>query len=131
MAKILIVDDSALSRRTMRRILESDGHSIIEANDGMVALEYYFLEKPDLVLLDLVMNGMQGVEVLEQLLQMDHQVRVIIATADLQTLTQTAVKKAGAVGFINKPFVAPAVLSAVHEALYRNEDFKTESHPQT
>ena len=45
--KILIVDDSALSRRTLRRILESAGYEIVEANDGMTALELYFLEKPN------------------------------------------------------------------------------------
>ena len=53
--KILIVDDSALSRRTLRRILESAGYEAVEADDGMAALEMYFLEKPGLVLLDLVM----------------------------------------------------------------------------
>ena len=42
--KILIVDDSALSRRTLRRILESAGYEVVEANDGMTALELYFLE---------------------------------------------------------------------------------------
>ena len=43
-AKVLIVDDSALSRRTLRRILESAGYEIVEADDGMTALEVYFLK---------------------------------------------------------------------------------------
>ena len=47
--KILIVDDSALSRRTLRRMLESAGYEVVEANDGMAALEIYFLEKPNLL----------------------------------------------------------------------------------
>jgi CheY-like chemotaxis protein len=66
-AKIMVVDDSAMSRRTMRRILEGAGHSVVEAEEGMAALELYFLEKPDLVFLDLVMKGMYGLEVLEKL----------------------------------------------------------------
>ena len=65
--KVLIVDDSALSRRTLRRILESAGYEVVEADDGMTALEVYFLEKPNLVLLDLVMKGMYGLDVLVKL----------------------------------------------------------------
>lgn len=118
MSKILIVDDSSLSRRTMRRILESEGHEVIEAQDGMTGIERYFLEKPDLVMLDIVMTGMQGTEVLEQLRQMDQQARVIIATADLQTLTRKLVEEAGAAGFVNKPFMPEAVLNVVNAVLH-------------
>ena len=69
MAKILIVDDSAMSRRILRRILETADHSVIEADDGMVAIEKYFLEKPDLVMLDLLMKGISGMEVLQKIRQ--------------------------------------------------------------
>lgn len=117
MAKIMIVDDSGLSRRMMRGILQSNGHEVIEATDGIAAIENYFLEKPDLVLLDLVMTGMQGEEVLEKLRQMDEKARVIVASADIQTFTHTMVEKAGAVGFINKPFVAANVLNTVNTVL--------------
>ena len=75
MAKILIVDDSALSRRMLRRILEGASHSVIEADDGMVAIEKYFLEKPDLVMLDLIMKGISGMEVLQKIRQMDQSAR--------------------------------------------------------
>ncbi|HBB33631.1 MAG TPA: response regulator [Cyanobacteria bacterium UBA8803] len=117
MAKILIVDDSSLSRRMLRAILQSDGHEVIEATDGISAIERYFLEKPDLVLLDLVMTGMTGEEVLEQLRQMDREAQVIVATADLQALTRQRVEEAGAVGFVNKPFMASNVLNAVNAVL--------------
>jgi PleD family two-component response regulator len=55
--KIMIVDDSALSRRTMRRVLETAGYDVVEAADGIAALEMYFIEQPEAVLLDLVMKG--------------------------------------------------------------------------
>jgi two-component system, chemotaxis family, chemotaxis protein CheY len=115
MAKILIVDDSSLSRRMLGGILQLDGHEVIEATDGISAIERYFIDRPDLVLLDLVMTGMTGEEVLEQLRQMDATARVIVA--DLQTLTRQRVEAAGAVGFINKPFVAANVLNAVNAVL--------------
>jgi two-component system chemotaxis response regulator CheY len=115
--KILIVDDSALSRRTLRRILESAGYEVVEADDGMAALEVYFLEKPDLVLLDLVMKGMYGLDVLVKLREMDQEARVVVASADIQSSTRKLVDEAGARGFINKPFVSEQVIAGVEAAL--------------
>ena len=116
-AKILIVDDSALSRRTLRRILEAAGYEVVEAEDGMTALEMYFLEKPSLVLLDLVMKGMYGLDVLVKLREMDPNALVVVASADIQSSTRTMVDEAGALGFINKPFVSEQVIAAVQTAL--------------
>jgi two-component system, chemotaxis family, chemotaxis protein CheY len=117
MAKILIVDDSALSRRRLRGILESAEHTVIEAEEGMIAIEKYFLERPDVVLLDLIMRGMFGIEVLKKLRQMDPQVKVVVATADIQTSTQTIVLEEGAMSFVTKPFVPEQILMAVNSAL--------------
>ena len=115
--KILIVDDSALSRRTLRRILETGGYEVVEADDGMTALETYFLEKPSLVLLDLVMKGMYGLDVLVKLREMDPKAMVVVASADIQSSTRMMVDEAGARAFINKPFVSEQVLAAVETAL--------------
>ena len=114
--KILIVDDSALSRRTLRRIVESAGYEAVEADDGMAALEIYFLEKPRLVLLDLVMKGMYGLDVLVKLREMDPKALVVVASADIQSSTRKMVDEAGALGFINKPFVPEQVIAAVESA---------------
>ncbi len=102
-ANILIVDDSALARRTMRQILESLGHTVEEAADGNQALERYYLTRHDLVLLDMVMNGMYGLEVLAKMRELNPEVRVVVATADIQQSTREQVRDAGARGFINKP----------------------------
>ena len=115
--KILIVDDSALSRRTLRRILEAAGHEVVEADDGMAALELYFLEKPSLVLLDLVMKGMYGLDVLVKLREMDPNALVVVASADIQSSTRKLVDEAGALAFINKPFISEQVTAAVEAAL--------------
>ena len=115
--KILIVDDSALSRRTLRRILESAGYEVVEADDGMTALELYFLEKPSLVLLDLVMKGMYGLDVLVKLREMDPKALVVVASADIQSSTRKLVDEAGALAFINKPFLSEQVIAAVESAL--------------
>jgi two-component system chemotaxis response regulator CheY len=117
MAKIMIVDDSGLSRRISRRILQEAGHAVVEAEDGIAALEMYFLEKPDLVLLDITMKGMNGFEVLKKLREMDSQARVVIATADIQSSTRTLTQAAGARGYVTKPLVANEVVHAVDAAL--------------
>lgn len=115
--KILIVDDSSMSRRMLRRILESAEHEVVEAGDGAAGLEGFFLEKPDLVFLDLTMKDMYGLDVLEKLRQIDPEARVIIASADIQDLTREMVAQAGANAFINKPLSPEKVLQAVESVL--------------
>jgi two-component system chemotaxis response regulator CheY len=83
----------------------------------MTALEMYFLEKPTLVLLDLVMKGMYGLDVLAKLREMDSKALVIVATADIQSSTRTMVNEAGALAFINKPFVPEQVIATIEAAL--------------
>lgn len=114
---ILIVDDSGFARRTLRQLLEAVGNSIEEASNGNDALERYFLKKPDMVLLDMVMEGMNGMEVLARLKELDPNARVVIATADVQSSTRTEAQAAGAIGFINKPFEREQVLTAVSNVL--------------
>lgn len=113
MAKILIIDDSSLSRRLMRRILEEAGHDVIEANDGFSALERFTLELPKLVMLDLTMPGITGFEVLKQLKSINPDTKVIVASADVQSLTRTQVFESGADGFINKPFISEEIVDLV------------------
>lgn len=109
MSKILIVDDSGLARRSLRKVLEELGHSVEEAPDGEQAIERYFIERPDIVFLDIVMSGMYGIEVLEKLREFDPEAQVIMATADIQSSTRDLVKSAGAVGILNKPFTPASV----------------------
>jgi two-component system, chemotaxis family, chemotaxis protein CheY len=117
MANILVVDDSALSRRILRRILEAADHTVREADDGMLALEQYLLDQPELVLLDMTMRGMHGLDVLGKLRELDPRARVIVATADIQRSTRELVEAAGGSGFVSKPFEPERLLSAVTTVL--------------
>jgi len=116
-ARILVVDDSGMARRNTRRALEAAGYEVVEAEDGLSALERYFVEKPALVLLDLVMKGMYGLDVLEKLRQMDPQARVVVISADIQSTSREMVAAAGAVGFLNKPAKAEEIVAVVQQAL--------------
>ena len=117
MATIMIVDDSNYTRRTHRRIVESDGHVVHEAASGMAALEGYFVHRPDLVLLDLTMEDMGGLEVLERLRQLDAGARVVVVSADVQRSTAKLVAESGAVRFLGKPVSPDDLLEAVRNAL--------------
>lgn len=114
---VLVVDDSGFARRTLRLILESAGMVVDEASNGNDALERYFLRRPNLVLLDLVMEGMTGMEVLARLRELDPQARVVVATADVQSATRAEAQASGASGFINKPFESSQVLKTLATVL--------------
>jgi two-component system chemotaxis response regulator CheY len=116
-AKVLIVDDSAMTRRSLRQILEAADHEVCEAEDGLAALERYFLEKPDVVFMDLVMRGMYGLDVIHKLRELDPQARIVVVTADIQTSSHDMAEAAGASAFINKPFDRAEILSALEAAL--------------
>jgi two-component system, chemotaxis family, chemotaxis protein CheY len=116
-AKILLVDDSGLARRSMRAILEPVGYEVVEAEDGLSALERYFLEKPDLVLLDLVMRGMPGLDVLAKLHELDRDARVVVVSADIQDSSREMAQSGGASGFVTKPIDRVAILRVVAEVL--------------
>ena len=116
-AKILIIDDSGLTRRSLRAILEAAGCEVVEAEDGLTGLELYYLEKPDLVILDLVMRGMYGLQVLEKLRELDPQARIVVVSADIQTSSRELAQQAGAAAFVNKPFDKAEILAALETAL--------------
>lgn len=115
--KVLLVDDSSLARRSTRRILEEAGYDVVEAEDGLSALERFAVDKPDVVLLDLVMKGMYGLDVLEKLREMDPVARVIVVSADVQTSSRDMVQAAGGAGFINKPAPPGAVIAMIEQVL--------------
>jgi len=110
---ILVVDDSGFARRTLRQMLESDGHSCDEAQNGTEALERYASRRPDIVLLDMVMEEMNGLEVLANLRRVDPEAKVLVVSADIQTSTSQQAKAAGANGMLNKPFQKDQLLATV------------------
>jgi two-component system chemotaxis response regulator CheY len=117
MKTILVVDDSAIARRRARTILEGAGYLVTEAEDGIAAIESYYLARPDVVLLDLVMKGMYGLEVLTKLRELDHNARVIVVSADVQDSSHNLVNEAGAAGFLTKPVDPDEILSLVRSTL--------------
>lgn len=117
-ARILIVDDARFMRRLLRYMLTGAGYSeIMEASDGEEAIRQFQEHRPDLVLLDITMPGMPGMEVLTRLLEIAPGTRIIICSAIGQETVIEKAKQAGACGFIHKPFVLDELLEAVTRAL--------------
>lgn len=113
MATILIVDDSNYARRTHRRMLEDGGHAVLEAASGMAAIESFFVHHPDLVLLDLTMEDMSGLDVLEKLRELEAKARVVVLSADVQRSTAQLVADSGALRFLAKPVGREELLATV------------------
>ena len=120
-ASVLIVDDSAFARSTLRQIFEGAGHRVEEARDGYKALDSYVTNKPDVVFLDLVMERITGLEVLQRLREMDSGAKVVVATADVQNSTRDRAKAAGASGYILKPYDKHQVLETTDKVLSRGD----------
>lgn len=116
-AHVLIVDDSSFARRTARAFVEEMGHTVEEASDGAQALERYTCNRHDLVVLDMVMTGMYGTEVLTKLREINPEVRVIVVTADIQQSTIDEVRAAGASAFLNKPLNRQSMAQTVATVL--------------
>jgi two-component system phosphate regulon response regulator PhoB len=115
-ARILICDNEEPLRALVRAAL--DGHEVHEARDGDESLERARALRPDLIVLDMMMPGQSGLEVLEKL-RTDPElagIRVVMLTARAQASDQVAAERAGADRFMIKPF-SPFRLAAVVEEL--------------
>ena len=117
MPRIMIVDDSAFMRKILTGILKKAGYKdIVEADDGKIAVETYAAGKPDLVLLDIVMQT-SGIDALKQIRASDPGAKVIMVTAVGQESMIDEAMEAGALAYIVKPFREDKVIEAVKGAL--------------
>lgn len=103
MTKILIVDDTRFARRIVRKLIEDDATQILEADNGVQAIEIIAQEKPDAVILDLNMPDMNGFDVLEKLNERDLNNNILILTADIQKTTKEKCLNLGAADVLYKP----------------------------
>lgn len=105
MARIMIVDDSKISRRLLKDNLEKQGHEVVaEAANGAEALELYDEHHPDLLTMDMTMPVMDGMECLSRLKEKDPGVKVLIISAVGNISAIEEAYAAGCIGYILKPF---------------------------
>lgn len=119
MKKVLIADDKATSRELIRTVLEGSGYEVNEANDGIEALQFARALRPDLVILDLHMPGLDGFGVLAELRQDQS-----FATTPIMALTASAMQGdreralvAGFDSYVSKPIPLPMLRQEVERLL--------------
>ncbi len=117
MAKIMVVDDAAFMRVRAARVLTDAGHVVVEAENGLAAVEAYGREQPDCVLMDITMPEMDGLQALDEIRRQDPSARIAMLTAmGQQPIVLDAIKR-GARDFVVKPFQPDRVLAAVSRLL--------------
>jgi DNA-binding response OmpR family regulator len=115
---VLVVDDEADIRELIRVLLERGGYQVIEASDGEEALRRFFDERPDLVLLDVSMPGLDGWGTLERIRELSD-VPVVMLTARAAELDKVRGLRAGADDYVSKPFGRQELLARVESHLRR------------
>jgi CheY-like chemotaxis protein len=118
-AKILIVDDSKSIRKLLSVVLKNGKHVIIEAGDGNEALEKARNERPDLILLDVIIPGKDGIRVCREIKadKRTKDIPVIVITSDTSDETRQKAISSGAAAFITKPFEPKEIREAVKKHL--------------
>jgi DNA-binding response OmpR family regulator len=119
MARILVVDDDEQLLLLLRQILQKEGYDVLSTADGPQGIEIYKREHPDLVLLDVGLPTMDGIEVLKTIVSFNENATVIVFTAYGSEWTSTEAFKGGAVDFIEKPVRPDVLLKRISEALHR------------
>ena len=119
MAKnILVCDDAAFMRMMIKDILSKNGYTVAgEAENGIKAIEKYKEVNPDLVLMDITMPEMDGIQALKEIRKIDTGAKVIMCSAMGQQAMVIESIQAGAKDFIVKPFQAERVLEAVEKVV--------------
>jgi len=115
--KLLVIDDDDIIHRSCRKILSKENLSIEAAYDGSSGLAKLKEIGPDIVLIDLKMPGIDGIEVLEKIRKFDEQIVPIVITGYATIDTAIAAMKRGAYDFINKPFTPEELLIAVKRGI--------------
>lgn len=122
MASILIIDDSSYMRGKIRNILTSDNHEIFEAADGMKGLQMLSSMPLDLVLLDIIMPGTDGVKILGAIRQNKAYPPVVVVTADIQESVYRQCMELGAFAVVHKPPKGDELIEAVRRAISKKEE---------
>ena len=111
---VLLCDDALFMRTMLRGIVSQAGYEVIgEAENGRVAVELYTSLRPEIVIMDMVMPELSGVDAVRGIRQLDPEARIVMCSAMGQQALVADALAAGARGFITKPFTASRVLEAL------------------
>lgn len=122
--KILVVEDEEIMRKVLVKLLTNEGHAVFEADNGEDALKIFQNDEIDVIIADIRLKRMDGLELLDRVKEIDHEVMVIMITAYASVESvQTALRK-GAYDYITKPFLNDDIKQRVKNALKQKRLFK-------
>jgi DNA-binding NtrC family response regulator len=125
MHRILIIDDDEIELWLQRIILTREGYTVDTTADGPQGITIFKKNKPDLVLLDLSLPSMSGIEVLKEMRMIDSKSKIIVITGYPSVETSVVAMKFGAWDYIQKPVDIPYLLKKVSSALTAVPDDRT------
>lgn len=118
MYKIMLVDDAGFMRMMIKNYLSKAGYTnFVEGEDGQRAVELYQQEKPDLVIMDITMPNMNGIDALREIKKIDSGAKVIMCSAMGQESMVMDAITLGAIDFIVKPFKQDRIVQTVNKVL--------------
>jgi len=118
--KILVVDDEAEIRSLLAAVLQNKGYEVVTAEDGAAALQAVPRERPAVILMDLSMPRMNGMDALTEIKRLDAEVPVIICTAHADFATAVRAMKLGAYDYLTKPFDVELLILTLERAVERH-----------
>ncbi len=119
MQTALVIDDDSSLRDTVGLMLENDGFQTVLASDGRIGIEQALAMKPELILVDLRMPGISGVEVCEQLRNKGMKTPLIVLSAISDEIDKVRLLEIGADDYVVKPFSARELMARIHAVLRR------------
>jgi two-component system, response regulator, stage 0 sporulation protein F len=119
-AKLLIVDDQYGIRILLNEVFQKEGYHTYQAANGFQAIDIVLQDRPDLVILDMKIPGMDGIEILKRIKEIDHTIKVILMTAYGELDMIQEAKQLGALSHFAKPFDIDEVKKVVKEEIFVN-----------
>ncbi len=117
---VLIVDDAAFSRRMLRKYVEAEGYSVLEAATGQQALDIVEEYQPNCILTDLLMPDIDGFQLLQALRDQGSTIPIAIISADIQDTARARGAELGAARFLNKPTKEADVRQMIRQLLQQD-----------
>jgi two-component system response regulator VicR len=118
MAKIMVVDDEPDIRKLVEKILKKQGHRVVKCGSGLECLERLADEKPDLVILDVMMPELDGWETYRRIIKQNPKQRVLFLTAvTLEAEARERMERLGVPHYLTKPFDPPELVERVNAVL--------------
>ena len=118
-ARILLVEDDEMTLRLLETVLRHDGYDVFSTADGPQGIEIYRQKRPDLVLLDLALPSMNGLEVMRELKELDAHANILVVTGFASEESAEIAARYGAQAYIEKPFEIADLSEWVKAALHR------------